>query len=229
MKFLGIDTSAKAASAAVVSDGKLLGEVFVNVGKTHSQTVLPIIQDTLRFSGVSLEELDYLAVSNGPGSFTGLRIGLAAVKGLAYPQNKRCIPVSTLEALAYNLKGFKGILCPVMDARCNQVYTALFESDGREIRRLTGDAGISLEDLDNLLKKYSGEIFLVGDGAELCYNELGWKLNCALTPAHLLYQRGSGVCYAAASKTADAVECGLLVPEYLRLPQAERELKKKTK
>ena len=228
MKILALDSSATAASAALLEDDVILGEFFINTKLTHSQTLMPMVDALLKNTCVSIEGIDAFAVSAGPGSFTGIRIGVAAVKGMAMAANKPCVSVSTLEAIAYNLTGVNGIACAVMDARCQQVYNALFESENGIVRRITPDRAIAIEQLRIELCNQKKPIFFVGDGAQLCYNKIRCDLpavQCA--PPHLLYQRASGVARAAVDvlKHGQALSAAQLMPVYLRLPQAERELK----
>ena len=170
MKILALDSSAVSASAAVLDDDKVLGEFFINTKQTHSQTLMPMVQQVLIQTKTSLEEIDLFAVSAGPGSFTGVRIGVACVKGMAFAQNKPCIGVSTLEAMAYPLSMLNGIICAVMDARCQQVYHALFRVNGSKVERIYDDCAVAISDLAESLRQYSDEtIYLVGDGAKLCY------------------------------------------------------------
>jgi len=224
MRILAVDTSAVCASVGITENGKILSESSINTGLTHSRTLMPMIDSTLRNGEIDLDSIDYLACSVGPGSFTGIRIGVAAIKGLADGLKKKCIPVSTLEALAYNLQGRCCTAVSVMDARCNQVYCGIFLVDGEEITRLTEDMALKIEELEKILPDYENIVF-VGDGARLCHEKLGYEI----APAGQLYQRGSSVAFAAEKsfseeKTVTAAE---LMPAYLRLPQAERELKAK--
>lgn len=230
MTILSIDSSAVAASAALTRDGKILGEFYCNVGLTHSQTLMPMVRGLLACTGVSLEDVDLFAVSAGPGSFTGIRIGIASVKGLAFPSGKPCAGVSTLEAIAQNLAHRDGIVCAVMDARCSQVYNAVFRAEGGALHRLTPDRAIAAECLARECEKYQKPFFLVGDGAKLCYNMQSFQnAGAVLPPETLIYQRASGVAQAAARAFAagKAVSPAALVPVYLRPAQAERALNKK--
>ena len=187
-------------------------------------------QGLLDTCGVPAGAVDFFAVTHGPGSFTGLRIAMAAVKGLAMAAEKPCVGVSTLEALARNLAGFAGSAAAVMDARCGQVYAGLFSLEEGEVRRLAEDTALSILELGKLLPGLKKPVFLVGDGAELCYNKLmetkstGDRLR--LAPPHLRYQRAAAVGAAALAAwiRGEALDAGELVPAYLRLPQAEREL-----
>lgn len=226
MKLLGIDSSAKAASAAVWQDGRLLCESYLDVGLTHSETLLPMVEAMLRAAAIAPGELERFAVSAGPGSFTGLRIGISAVKGLAFVGDLPCVPVSTLEALAYNLLGQECVACAVMDARCKQVYTACFAPEGESVKRLTPDEAITIEQLgENLLAlRCDRPVVFVGDGASLCYEALHARTGARLAPPHLRLQRAGSVCLAAVAHGDEAVPASALNPAYLRLPQAEREL-----
>ena len=226
MRILAFESSAKAASVALMEDGTLVAESFVNNGKTHSATLMPMAQQLLRDCGVAAGDLDAVAVARGPGSFTGVRIGVAAAKGLAWAAEKPVCGVSTLEAMAFQLRQVRGIVCPVMDARRAQVYNALFSSDGETLTRCAEDRAISLEDLKKELQKTEIPIFLVGDGSRLCYNTLKAEVpNLILPPAHLEMQRASGVAMAAlkAAAAGERQTPEELVPNYLRLSQAERE------
>ncbi len=222
MRILAVDTSAVCASVAVTENDKILAECSTNTGLTHSRTLMPMIDSALKNAEIELSSIDYFACSVGPGSFTGIRIGVAAIKGLADATKKKCIPVSTLEALAYNLSGQSVTAVSVMDARCNQVYCAVFSVQGEEIKRLTEDMAIRIDELSEKLKAYENVVF-VGDGARLCYEKLGYSL----AGRGNIYQRGSSVAFSAQKAFSEekAVEASILMPTYLRLPQAERELK----
>lgn len=230
MKYLVLEGSAAAASCALLEDQKVLGEFFVNIPQTHSQTLLPMAEGLLKTCGTAPGELDFFAVTRGPGSFTGLRIAIAAAKGLAMAAGKPCVGVSTLEGLARNLAGFEGTAAAVMDARCSQLYAGLFSLEGGEVIRAEEDCAISIQELGEKLERIKKPVFLVGDGAELCYNKLmetksaGDRLR--LAPPHLRYQRAAAVGAAALAAwiCGEALDAGELVPAYLRLPQAEREL-----
>lgn len=224
MNCLAIECSAKAASAAIVRDGKMIAQYYQNDGLTHSRTLLPMVENILCNCGLALKDIDLIAVSKGPGSFTGLRIGVSTVKGLCWGANIPCVGVSTLEAMAQNLANMKGIICPVMDARRSQFYNALFSSDGAKLTRLTDDRAISAAELQEELKIYNEPIFLVGDGADLCYNTV--KCDNMVTPHPLLaMQNAWGVAVAAVEryKAGEFCSAGELVPNYIRLSQAERE------
>ena len=232
MKILAIESSAKAASCAVCEGEALLCQSYQNRGLTHSATLMPMVEDMLKNSGRTLGEMDAFAVSVGPGSFTGLRIGIATVKGLAWGLEKPCAGVSTLEAMAWNLAHVDGVICCAMDARRGQVYNALFRAEGGTLHRLTPDRAISLEELAEEQKNYAGAQFVVGDGAHLCYNygkEHGLPLR--LAPAHLRHQCAWGVarCAQDCAAAGKLVSGGALEARYLRLSQAERERLEKQK
>lgn len=231
MKILALESSAKAGSVAILDNQKILGEFYLNVGLTHSQTLAPMIKTLLENTKLSLEDIDAFAVSVGPGSFTGIRIGVSTIKGMAFALNKPCIGVSTLEGMAFNIPKYNGIICTCMDARCNQVYNALFEIQDNLPKRLTKDRAISIEDLINELKLLQKKVILVGDGAEICYNKMKDIIDTEIAPEHLRYQRASTVALAAGSikEKSNLISCNALNPVYLRLSQAERELQKKKK
>ena len=230
MKILAVDTSATAASVAVAAENKLIGEFSINTALTHSQTLMPMVDELLKNTGLSVIDIGAVAVNAGPGSFTGVRIGVAAVKGIAFPKNLHCVSVSTLESMAYNMLGNDCIVCSVMDARCSQVYNALFRVKGCTVTRMTDDRALSLTDLKNELQNINEKVVLVGDGAVLCSKFLGEELeNIMLAPFNNRIQTASSVVYAAFEKinNGETVKADELMPVYLRLPQAQRELNKK--
>lgn len=225
MKVLAVDSSAKTASVAVSEDGKLISECFVNAALTHSRTLMPMVNNVLSQADLKIDDIDAFCVNIGPGSFTGIRIGVAAVKGLAMKDNKPCAGVSTLESIAYNFIDEKCIVCAAMDARCNQVYTALFCSDGSKITRLCEDKAVSIDDLRSEISNYNDIIYLAGDGAELCFKSFGSELtNVSLSGENRRYQRAYGSALAALNNN-NFIDSALIAPAYLRLPQAERELR----
>lgn len=226
MKILAFETSAKAASVALTDGGKLLAESYQNTGMTHSQTLMVMAQELLKTCGLSPKDVEAVAVASGPGSFTGVRIGVAAAKGFAWGGELPCYGVSTLEAMARNLGIWQGYVVPAMDARRSQVYTAIFHAQKGVLTRLEEDMAISLEELREKIKNFEESIFLVGDGALLCYNTLLEEVPAlVLPPEHRMHQRAAGVALTAQAM-ADAGDPGKaaeLTPNYLRLSQAERE------
>ena len=226
MTILAFETSAKAASAALFREGVLLGEAYQNTGLTHSQTLLSMAESLMASCGVTPVEIDAVAAAAGPGSFTGVRIGVAAAKGFAWGREIPCVGVSTLAAMAVGFGAWQGYVCPVMDARRSQVYNALFRVDCGKCTRIREDRAISLRDLGEDVKNLSGPIFLVGDGSVLCYNTLLETVpGLVLPPEHRRHQRAAGVALEAARilETGERPSGAELVPNYLRLSQAERE------
>ena len=226
MTILAFETSAKAASVALCREGVLLGESYQNTGLTHSQTLLSMAESLMASCGVAAGDIDAVGVAAGPGSFTGVRIGVAAAKGFAWGREIPCVGVSTLAAMAVGLGAWQGYVCPVMDARRSQVYNALFRVDCEKCTRIREDRAISLRDLGEDVKNLSGPIFLVGDGSVLCYNTLLETVpGLVLPPEHRRHQRAAGVALEAARilETGERPSGAELVPNYLRLSQAERE------
>ena len=225
MKILALESSAKAASCAVMADGEVLATAWQATGLTHSRTLLPMVEDMLKNSELSVQDMDAIAVAAGPGSFTGLRIGISAVKGLAWAAEKPCVAVSTLEAMAWPLAHLEGIVVCAMDARRQQIYNAVFLAEGGELTRLREDRAISLEDAAADLAEMDGPMYIVGDGARMCFDFLAEKgVDCQLAPAHLRLQSAVGVGLAAYRGWPEAaVSAQELAPVYLRLSQAERE------
>lgn len=224
MLILGIESTAKAASAALVRDGVLLGQYFQCSGLTHSATLLPMAEGLLASTGTDRSALDAVAVARGPGSFTGVRIGVAAVKGLCWALEKPAVGVSTLEAMAWNgvNRGEGTLVCCCMDARRSQVYNALFTIKDGKPERLVPDRAISLEELYADLARRSETPFLTGDGAALVHEYLGDRAaRSELAAGPALHQCAWGVCMAALDHEPESA--GALLPVYLRLSQAERE------
>lgn len=227
MKILSLDSTAKIASCAVMEDDKLLSLFSIDNGLTQSELLLPMIEDSLKSLKLTISDIDLFAVTVGPGSFTGVRIGTAIVKGLTFGKDKPISPVSTLEGLAYNLIGADGIIVPVMDARRGQVYTALFKGNNGKIERISEDNALPIVSLADILKEYENErIYLVGDGYKITRDKLlslGVKLED--TPPLLIPENAYSVglvglkIYNESRSTTDRE----LTPTYLRLPQAERE------
>lgn len=227
MKILSLDSSSVTASVAVTENGAVLSEKFINNGLTHSQTLMPMVEEILNDIDIPIEDIDLFSITNGPGSFTGVRIGISAVKGMADALNKKCIAVSTLEAIAEPLKNEDVIACAVMDARCNQVYTAYFNLGNR----LCEDKAILIDDLGEEIREYNKKVVFIGDGSLLCYERLNEIIqDCEVANEDIRYVHGSSVGFVAEEKIKDGeepVNSENLVPFYLRLPQAERELKLK--
>lgn len=226
MLILAFETSAKAASVALHDGAKLLGEQYQNTGLTHSQTLMVMAEDLLKQCGKTVADVTAVAVAEGPGSFTGVRIGVAAAKGFAWGGELPCYGISTLEAMAETLGESNGFVCPCMDARRSQVYNTLFRAENGELTRLKEDRAIALSDLKQELLELSGPIYLVGDGAELAYRTLSGEVtNLILPPEHRRHQRASGVAMVAARDiaTGKSGDGNALSPNYLRLSQAERE------
>ena len=223
---LAFETSAKAASTALLEDGRLLGESYQNTGLTHSQTLMVMAENLLKQCGKTVADVNAVAVAAGPGSFTGVRIGVAAAKGFAWGGELPCYGVSTLEAMALSLGAYQGYVCPVMDARRSQVYNALFYVNRGQLDRITEDRAISLEQLKQELLALKEPVFLVGDGSILTYRTLSEEVpNLVLPPEHRMHQRAVGVALLAAQKIAagEPGDGAALTPNYLRLSQAERE------
>lgn len=226
MRILAFESSAKAASVALLTDGALTGESFLNNGQTHSRTLMKLASDLLENCELRPADLDYVAWANGPGSFTGVRIGAAAAKGLCWGLELPALPVSTLEAMAWNAADLEGVICCCMDARRGQVYNALFRAEGGSLTRLREDRALSLEELEADLKGLEGPIHLVGDGALLTWQSLGDRLDrLHLISEHLRQQRASGAALAAYASAlrGEVQNPASSVPNYLRLSQAERE------
>lgn len=228
---LAVDTSAKPVSCALIKDGRILGNNYSNSGLTHSQTLMPMIEHLLSVTGVTMDALDAVAVNAGPGSFTGVRIGVSAVKGLAFTQDLPCISVSTLESMAENVTIVGDcVVCGVMDARCSQVYTALFEKRDGCTYRISEDAAITIDVLCQRLKDIDRPIVLVGDGSEICYDRLKDAVpQLHLSTPSIRFQNAASTAVVAERKylAGDTTSAAELLPVYLRLPQAERELNAK--
>lgn len=223
MLLLSVDSSAVTASAALTDGDKIIKSEFINKGLTHSETLLPLIKSVME--GYDYKELNAIAVTVHSGSFTGIRIGVATVKGLAFVNNTPCISVSTLEAIAYNFTDENCIVCAVMDARRMQFYNAVFKVENGTVTRFCEDRAISIEDLKADIEKYEN-VVIAGDGAELCYNNIGIQ-NITLADENKRFQNGIGVARAAQNK--ETITASALMPVYLRLSQAERELSLKKK
>ena len=226
MLILAFETSAKACSVAIHDGQKLLGESYQNTGLTHSQTLMVMAEDLLKSCGKTAADVTHLAVAAGPGSFTGVRIGVSAAKGFAWGAELPVYGVSTLESMALSLGALHGHVCCCMDARRKQVYNAIFLAENGKLTRVSEDRAISLEDLKNELEHIDGPVFLVGDGAELTHKTLSGEIpGLILPPEHRRQQRASGVALAAieAMNRGESADGAALQPNYLRLSQAERE------
>ncbi len=222
MKILALETSAKSVSAAVVEQGAPLAYAYQCTGLTHSRTLMPMVDAMLKNAELTLADIDAIAAAAGPGSFTGLRIGIAAVKGLAWAADKPCIGVSTLEAMAQNLAHMNGLIVCAMDARRSQVYNALFEAKDGTLTRLTPDRAIAVAELAEELRGETRRLLVLGDGGKLCHDGLAQLgVGSTLAPAQLLYQNAIGVGFAA--EHGHMVGAQELAPVYLRISQAERE------
>ena len=231
MKILALESTAVAGSAALVEDEKVLGEFYCNTALTHSQTLMPMVEQLLACTRTALEDVDLFAVTAGPGSFTGVRIGVSSVKGMAMALEKPCCAVSTLEAMACGASMVEGLVCALMDARCGQVYTALFRVSGGRVERLTKDSAVLAAEAAAACAAWPGEkLYLAGDGAALCAPLPDFRaLNAVLLPEPVRYQRASGAARAALAMAGrgEVLSADRLAPIYLRVPQAERELKKR--
>jgi len=233
MKLLALDSSGLVASVAVVTEDTMLAEYTVNYKKTHSQTLLPMLQEIVKMVDMDLSEIDAIAIASGPGSFTGLRIGSATAKGLGLALNKPIVPVPTLDGLAYNLFGTDKLICPLMDARRNQVYTGLYEFGGNEFRIVKQQVAITIEEILDEINKLGREVIFLGDGTA-AYKEIIEEMtsvNHTFAPIHLNRQRAGAIGALGVHlykknqmETAEQHE-----PVYLRLSQAERELAEKLK
>lgn len=227
MRILGIDSSGLVASVAVVDEEQMLAEYTVNYKKTHSQTLLPMLNEIGKMIELDLQTIDAIAVAAGPGSFTGLRIGSATAKGLGLALDKPLVAVPTVEGLAYNLCGTEKVVCPLMDARRNQVYTGIYEFEGNDLKVLEGQMAISIDELVEKINQWNREVIFLGDGVPVFQKVLEEKVTVpfAFAPAHMNKQRAGAVAalglrYAKEGRMQSAAEHQ---PDYLRLSQAERE------
>ena len=225
MRILALETSAKAVSAAVTEDGKVLCSGYQDTGLTHSRTLMPIVEGILRNTGLTVQDCDAIAVAAGPGSFTGIRIGVSAAKGLAFAADKPAVGVPTLAAMARNVAFRHGLVVCAMDARRQQVYNAVFEAKGGSLTRLTPDRAIALEELAAELREDPRPKIIVGDGARLCLAHMAEAgIPCRLAPAHLVMQNAMSVALEAEELAAAGklVSPQALEPVYLRPAQADR-------
>ncbi|TCT13778.1 tRNA threonylcarbamoyladenosine biosynthesis protein TsaB [Natranaerovirga pectinivora] len=232
MKILAIDSSGLTSSVAVVDKYDLISEYTVNCKKTHSQTLMPMIYEMNKSIGLELSSLDAIAVSEGPGSFTGLRIGAATAKGLALALNKPIISVPTLDGLAYNIYDNEAIICPIMDAKRNQVYTALYEYEDSKLKKLSESMAVDINEILEVLCGYNRKVIFLGDGVEI-YKSLIEESGMAnsFAPIHLMKQRASSIGALALDylSSNNTVSGNDFAPVYLRKSQAEREYEEKIK
>ena len=225
MNIIALETSAKAVSAAITQNGRVLASGYQDTGLTHSRTLMPIVEHLFRNTGLTLQDMDAVAVSAGPGSFTGIRIGVSAAKGLAFAADKPAVGVSTLAAMARNVAFCDGLVVCAMDARRNQIYNALFLAQDGQLTRLTEDRAVALADLAEELRDDPRPKTVVGDGAQLCAEALdGAGIACRLAPPHLIMQNAMSVALEAEHLAAEGglVSAQALSPVYLRPPQAQR-------
>ena len=227
MLILAVDSSASPASVCLFEDGKVLAEYYINTKLTHSQTLAVMIESALNVTRVAPADIDCFAVNSGPGSFTGVRIGVSAVKGMAYAVDKPCTAVSTLECMAYGFLASNAVICSCMDARRRQVYNAVFRVSEGRVERLCEDRAIGIDELLSDLNRYNEPVILAGDGAELVYDSSKELKNIVLAPAAMRFQRASATAVIAYEKLSrgESLSAASLMPSYLRLSQAERELK----
>lgn len=226
---LAIESSAGPVSVCICEDGKIIAENYVNTKQTHSETLMPMVENILKITNLTVKDISLLVVSAGPGSFTGVRIGVSTVKGLAFTNNIPCCAVSTLEAIAYNAISMEGyIVCAVMDARCNQVYNANFKVENGDLIRLCDDRALPVSDLVEECKNFGNKIIVCGDGTDVCTKEF-IKINAEISYENNRFQRASAVALIAEKmqKKNLTINGNGLVPAYLRLSQAERERNKK--
>jgi len=233
MRILALDTSSNVAAVAIMEDSVVLGEYTLNHGKRHSEKMMPMIATLLKDLGLSPHDMDVFAVSSGPGSFTGLRIGITTVKAMAFVCKKPVIPVPTLDVLASNVPVHKGLVCPMSDARNRQVYTAIYKQEGSVRNRISDYMGISIEELASILKEKTGDIVFTGNGAGIHRKYLSDVLGnrAYFTPKSMSCQRASCVANIAEQKflAGEIGNCFDVIPFYLRKSQAEREYEKKLK
>lgn len=231
MKILAIDSSGLVASVAIVEDDKMIAEYTINHKKTHSQTLLPMLDEIVKITDTNLSDIDAIAVAGGPGSFTGLRIGSATAKGLGFALNIPLIHIPTVDGLAYNLYGVSQVICPIMDAKRNQVYTGLYEFPKGKFKIIKEQVASSIQAIGEEINKIGREVIFIGDGIP-AYKDIIEeiiKVPYYYAPAHLCRQRAGAVGMLAVDyyKNGMIVPADEFEPEYLRLSQAERELAEK--
>lgn len=231
MKILALESSGLVASVALTSDGKMIGEYTTNLKKTHSQTLLPMLDELVKTLEIDLNEIDAIAVCAGPGSFTGLRIGSATAKGLGLALKKPLIPVPTVDGLAYNLYGTERVICPLMDARRQQVYTGLYTFDKEEFKIISAQQATSIESIIEKVNTLERSVIFLGDGVPVYKDVIAAqvKVDYSFAPSHLAYQRAGAVAALAEIyyQQGRVESASAHRPDYLRLSQAERELMEK--
>lgn len=231
MKILGLDSSGLVASVAIVEDTELRGEYTINYKKTHSQTLLPMLDEVAKMIELDLETIDAIAVAGGPGSFTGLRIGSATAKGLGLALNKPLIHVPTVDALAYNLVGHRDMVCPLMDARRNQTYTGLYAFDGNQMQVICEQCAVGIEEIIEKINGQNRPVVFLGDGVPVftSYIEENCKVPYTFAPAHMNKQRAGAVAVLGMEMFRQGISETAVEhkPDYLRLSQAERELQER--
>jgi tRNA threonylcarbamoyladenosine biosynthesis protein TsaB len=227
MLILAVDTSSAVASVALVRDERVLCEYTMNHKKTHSQKLLPMMQQMMAEIGLTSEEIELYAVTTGPGSFTGLRIGVSTIKAMAYAMKKPVIGVSALDALAFNMMHAGALVCPIMDARNMQVYTALYQNEGSGQKKITENLALPLEELLQMIKENKQRVIFTGDGVDVHKEYIQSLLGdqCEFAAGNALYQKASSVAILAYQLSALGMDedCFSIKPNYLRKPQAERE------
>jgi len=226
MKILAIDTSGQSASAAIYADEKILAEIFVDCGLTHSQTIMPMVEEIFKKTSVSPSEIDYIACVSGPGSFTGLRIGASTAKGLAFALNKKIIPVPALDALAYNIinNNENTVILPLMDARRGQAYTAFYGWENEKFIKTYDYSCQNIVEIIDELRLRNASVCVLGDGAAVFRETLlSSGISCVFAPPHLNRVHASAVAVLAVKRVDEAVACDEFELFYVRKPQAERE------
>lgn len=231
MKILALESSGLVASVALTSDGKMIGEYTTNLKKTHSQTLLPMLDELVKTLEIDLNEIDAIAVCAGPGSFTGLRIGSATAKGLGLALKKPLIPVPTVDGLAYSLYGTERVICPLMDARRQQVYTGLYTFEKEEFKIISAQQATSIETIIEKVNTLGRSVIFLGDGVPVYKDVIAAqvKVDYSFAPSHLAYQRAGAVAALAEIyyQQGRVESASAHRPDYLRLSQAERELMEK--
>lgn len=229
MKILAIDTSGLVASCAITESGKCLAEYTLNYKMTHSQTIMPMVDEIVRMTELDLKTVDYIACSQGPGSFTGLRIGAATAKGLAHGLNIDIIPVPTLSALAYNIFNTDKLICPIMDARRNQVYTGIFRWRNGILETISPEYARSIDDIIEIAGTTGQEVIFLGDGVPVYREKIVKHERFILAPSNCNLQRAASVAALAEVlvREGKAIKGSMFAPVYLRKPQAERELEER--